>query len=115
MFGPKHCSISIVVLSLAIIFIGSCGKSPTSSSITPPHLLTYATASMVLPVNVAMTNDAIAYQGTEGELYDVEGDLHQWHNRWDDPAYSSLRDDLVADLYDSLPKERKVLKVERPA
>jgi hypothetical protein len=36
-------------------------------------------------------------------LYDVEADPHQWHNLWDDPAHRALRDDLVADLYDSLP------------
>jgi arylsulfatase A-like enzyme len=27
----------------------------------------------------------VAYNGTEGELYDVEDDPHQWENRWDDP------------------------------
>jgi len=43
------------------------------------------------------------HDGTEGELYDVEADPHQWHNLWDDPAHRALRDDLVADLYDSLP------------
>ena len=47
---------------------------------------------------------SVAYEGTEGELYDVEGDPHQWENRWDDPACKALREDLVADLYDSLPK-----------
>jgi hypothetical protein len=36
-------------------------------------------------------------------------------NCWDDPQHKSLRDDLVADLYDALPKERNVLEVERPA
>ena len=58
---------------------------------------------------------SVAYEGTEGELYDVEGDPHQWENRWDDPACASLRADLVADLYDSLPAARTRLKVERPA
>jgi arylsulfatase A-like enzyme len=58
---------------------------------------------------------SVAYEGTEGELYDVEGDPHQWENRWDDPACKATRDDLVADLYDTLPRDRKVLKVERPA
>ncbi len=58
---------------------------------------------------------SVAYQGTEGELYDVESDPHQWENRWDDPACASLRADLVADLYANLPSERNVLKVERPA
>ncbi len=58
---------------------------------------------------------SVSYEGSEGELYDVEGDPHQWQNRWDDPACKKVRDDLVADLYDSLPKSRTVLKVERPA
>jgi hypothetical protein len=57
----------------------------------------------------------IAYDGSEGELYDVEGDPHQWDNRWDDPACKAIREDLVADLHDSLPRERRVLKVEAPA
>jgi arylsulfatase A-like enzyme len=58
---------------------------------------------------------SVAYEGTEGELYDVEGDPHQWENRWDDPGCAARRDDLVADLYSSLPADRTILKVERPA
>ena len=50
-----------------------------------------------------------------GELYDVHGDPHQWDNKWDDAASRSLRDDLVADLYDSLPTEVRTLKVVAPA
>jgi arylsulfatase A-like enzyme len=57
----------------------------------------------------------VAYEGTEGELYDLGDDPHQFVNRWDDPQCKALREDLVADLYDHLPKERTVLKVERPA
>ncbi|HEV2361307.1 MAG TPA: sulfatase-like hydrolase/transferase, partial [Acidimicrobiales bacterium] len=48
----------------------------------------------------------IHYDGSEGELYDVEADPHQWVNLWDDPSHRSLRDDLVADLYDNLPDAR---------
>jgi arylsulfatase A-like enzyme len=58
---------------------------------------------------------SVDYEGTEGELYDLVDDPHQFTNRWDDPACKALREDLVADLYDSLPTERKVLAVERPA
>jgi len=58
---------------------------------------------------------AIQYDGTEGELYDTQADPHQWHNLWDDPARRSLRDDLVADLYDSLPRETRRLDVESVA
>ena len=57
----------------------------------------------------------VAYDGTEGELYAVDDDPHQFVNRWSDPQCKALREDLVADLYDTLPKERKILEVERPA
>jgi hypothetical protein len=57
----------------------------------------------------------IVYDGTEGELYDVREDPYQHVNRWDDPACKAIREDLVDDLYASLPPERTVLKVERPA
>jgi arylsulfatase A-like enzyme len=50
-----------------------------------------------------------------GELYNVEEDPHQFENRWDDPERKALRDDLVADLYDSLPTEVRHLKVVAPA
>ena len=58
---------------------------------------------------------SVEYSGTEGELYDVESDPHQFVNRWDDPACAGLRSDLVADLYANLPDERTVLKVAAPA
>ena len=44
-----------------------------------------------------------SHDGTEGELYDLVDDPLQWVNRWDDPAFGSIRDDLVADLLDSQP------------
>jgi hypothetical protein len=50
-----------------------------------------------------------------GELYNVEEDPHQFENLWDDPAQRVRRDDLVADLYDSLPGEERHLKVVAPA
>ena len=55
---------------------------------------------------------AIQYDGTEGELYDMESDPHQWVNLWDDPARRALRDDLVADLCDTLPEEFNRREVE---
>jgi hypothetical protein len=58
----------------------------------------------------------VHYDGTEGELYNVTDDPHQFHNLWDDPLQRSLRDDLVADLYDNLPPGRPdPLEVESPA
>lgn len=56
----------------------------------------------------------VAYDGSEGELYDVNEDPHQFENRWDDPEYKALREDLIADMYDTLPKERTLLEVVRP-
>ena len=46
------------------------------------------------------------YDGTEGELYDVQNDPEQWENLWDDPSKRRLRDDLVADLREHMPEER---------
>ncbi len=55
------------------------------------------------------------YEGTEGELYDLGEDPLQWRNLWDDPSLRATRDDLVADLYDSLPEPRSPrLAVEAP-
>jgi hypothetical protein len=50
-----------------------------------------------------------------GELYDVESDPYQFENLWDDPARRAQRHELVADLYASLPSERRALKVMAPA
>lgn len=55
------------------------------------------------------------YNGSEGELYDLDADPHQWRNLWDDAGYQSIKRNLIADLYDSLPRERKILDVEAPA
>ena len=50
--------------------------------------------------------DAVRYDGTEGELYDLEEDPHQWVNRWGDPSCAGRKADLIADLYDALPPPR---------
>jgi hypothetical protein len=58
----------------------------------------------------------IRYDGTEGELYDVRADPHQWRNLWNDPAHRTLRDELIADLRAHLPAGRATpLRVEAPA
>ncbi len=58
----------------------------------------------------------IRYDGMEGELYDLKNDPLQWENLWCDPQHRSLRSDLIADLYDSLPPQRDPrLKVSAPA
>lgn len=58
-----------------------------------------------------LTSAGVEYDGTEGELYNVEEDPHQWHNLWDDPAYRAVRDDLVDDLRAAQPAERNRLPV----
>ncbi len=50
-----------------------------------------------------------------GELYNVDEDPYQFENRWEDAATQSRRDDLVADLYASLPEASPHLKVIAPA
>ena len=55
------------------------------------------------------------HDGTEGELYSLEDDPLQRVNRWDDPAVRSLRDDLLDDLWASLPPARQPrLPVDAP-
>ncbi|MFJ3234898.1 hypothetical protein [Streptomyces sp. NPDC086787] len=62
-----------------------------------------------------LTTAWIQYDGTEGELYNVHDDSHQWHNSWNDRSLTALRDDLVADLREHLPRETRMLEVEAPA
>jgi arylsulfatase A-like enzyme len=55
------------------------------------------------------------YDGTEGELYDLREDPLQLKNLWNDPLRRTLRNDLVADLYDHLPRAKHpALEVEAP-
>jgi arylsulfatase A-like enzyme len=55
------------------------------------------------------------YDGTEGELYNLTEDPHQWTNLWDDPSLRSFRDDLISDLRDNLPPSHEPrLTVEAP-
>jgi arylsulfatase A-like enzyme len=50
-----------------------------------------------------------------GELYNVDEDPYQFDNLWDSAAHRARRDDLIADLYASLPEEVRHLKVIAPA
>ncbi len=50
------------------------------------------------------------HDGTEGELYSLTDDPLQRVNRWDDPAVRSVRDELLADLWASLPEQRLPLR-----
>ena len=66
--------------------------------------------------NMVLTPCGIHYDGSEGELYNLKEDPHQWRNLWDDPGHRSIRSDLIADLYDHLPAERDPrLPVDAPA
>jgi arylsulfatase A-like enzyme len=48
----------------------------------------------------------LPYDGSEGELYDLGNDPHQWTNLWSDPSRKKLRDELIDDLRVHLPRER---------
>lgn len=54
----------------------------------------------------AAMSTSIHYDGSEGELYDLNDDPFQWNNLWDDPRFRTRKSDLLADLYDHLPPER---------
>lgn len=43
------------------------------------------------------------YDGTEGELYDMNNDPEQIHNLWDDPLHREKRETLKSQLYQELP------------
>ncbi len=72
------------------------------------------------PIVRAMGNDIpplpdIRYDGTEGELYNLDEDPRQWRNLWSDAGYAKIKSDLIADLYDQLPPARNPrLAVESP-
>ena len=54
------------------------------------------------------------HDGSEGELYDLADEPLQRQNRWSDPALRSVRDDLVAELWDRQPAPH-VPKIELQA
>ncbi len=54
------------------------------------------------------------HDGTEGELYDLIDDPLQFVNRWDDPAWRAVRDDLVAELRAAAPPARPRAELEAP-
>lgn len=75
------------------------------------HLRTIYRDGMVLTAYEPGT----VHDGTEGELYALADDPHQRHNLWDDPAWQSMRDDLLEELHAQRPAARvPLLQVQAP-
>ncbi len=70
------------------------------------HLRTISTEHYVATAYLPGTTS----DGSDGELYLLEDDPLQQTNRWNDPSCASLRDDLVATLFDRLPEQRRPLR-----
>ncbi|WP_425063296.1 sulfatase family protein [Pyruvatibacter mobilis] len=68
------------------------------------HTLALRTISTRTHVLTAYRPGSI-YDGTEGELYDLEDDPLQRINRWDDPACAAIRKELMTALLDEWPQE----------
>lgn len=66
------------------------------------HVRTVTQGSLVCTTYLPGT----VHDGTEGELYDLDADPHQFVNRWDDLAWRSVRDDLVGELRAAAPPVR---------
>jgi hypothetical protein len=47
------------------------------------------------------------YEGTEGELYDLQNDPLQWRNLWDEPAAQPLKKELLAELREIEPEQKE--------
>lgn len=74
--------------------------------------------SVLEPCPIVYRGERVGPGGVEiatGELYCLTDDPNQWENRWDEPARRSFRDDLIDDLYDSLPSDVHHLDVVAPA
>jgi arylsulfatase A-like enzyme len=75
------------------------------------HLATITQDALVCTTARAGT----VHDGTEGELYDLAEDPLQQVNLWDDPARRAVRDDLLAELGESLgPQPSEWRRVDAP-
>jgi arylsulfatase A-like enzyme len=54
------------------------------------------------------------YDGSEGELYDLQNDPRQWRNLWNDPSAAAIKRDLLDDLRTRTPRPREP-RLERVA
>ncbi|MGZ6006524.1 MAG: sulfatase family protein [Rhizomicrobium sp.] len=60
-------------------------------------------------------NKTSLYEGTEGELYNMAEDPHQWHNLWNEPSAAGMKRDLLDDLRARTPKgDTRRRQVEAP-
>ena len=121
--APTFCSIAGI--DVPAWMEGRC--LPTEDSAAErDHVLT-EWASEHGPVNVALDSIYHAdgwlltryrpgslYDGSEGELYDMNNDPQQLENRWADPALAAIKDDLLGELKRQLPAQR-VPRLERRA
>ena len=75
------------------------------------HLRTVARDGMTCTAYLPGT----VHDGTEGELYAVSDDPTQQVNRFDDPAWRSVRDELLGELHDHRPPPKQPrLSLEAP-
>ncbi len=64
--------------------------------------------SMVARDFLVTTYDASnRYDGTEGELYNLKEDPHQWRNLWNEPSYGAKRAELVDEINAHWPDDRE--------
>lgn len=49
-------------------------------------------------------NKTSLYEGTEGELYNMAEDPHQWRNLWSEPSAAAMKRDLLDDLRAHTPR-----------
>ena len=54
------------------------------------------------------------HDGAEGELYNINEDPKQFVNLWSDPAYRSMRDELLLDLEANFVPAKQFRKAEAP-
>ena len=57
----------------------------------------------------------VAYDGTEGELYAVDDDPHQFENLWDDPQRKGSAKTSSPTSTTRSPRSATILEVVRPA
>jgi arylsulfatase A-like enzyme len=50
---------------------------------------------------------SVIFDGSEGELYDLDADPGELDNLWDDPGYRRQRDELLSLIHDSAPTKRE--------